>query len=230
MNLAEVMTGCEFTNTYNIYKKKAGKEKKKGKKIWKAKEKSSYYQRNCIQHNCREFKLKVKNINRADDEADDETCLKMDRPCTCTCLCLNRPFITVNYVENENDTYLGKIKDPYDFCNHFYIVYDRDDKEIYKIEAYCYQCGLVCMGYPCEPCERVEFKIKDLRTGEECPPLIKKNKDCLKAMISDADNFALEFPKNSSWEDRTLLMAATLFIDYMLFEEKGGNQGGVGVQ
>lgn len=230
MDLAEVLTGCEFQNTYNIFKKKEGKEKKKGKKIWKAKEKSTYCQRNCVPQGCRAFDLKIKNVNRVDEEADTETCLKLKRPCTCTCLCCNRPFITVNYVENDNDIYIGKIRDPYDFCNRFFIIYDKDDKEIYKLEAYCCQCGLVCKGYPCEPCERVEFLLTDLRTKEQLSPLIKKNKDCLKAMLSDADNFALEFPKNSNWEERSLLMAATLFIDYMMFEEKGGNQGQIGIQ
>lgn len=229
MDLAEVLTGCEFENTYNIYKKKPGKDKKKGKKIWKAKEKATYCQRNCVAQGCRAFDLKVKNINRADDEADNETCLKMQRPCTCTCLCLNRPFITVNYVENENDIYLGKIKDPYDFCNRFFIVYDKDGKEIYKAEANCCQCGMICMGYPCEPCEFVKFKLTDLRSGTVLSPLIKKNKDCLKSMLSDADNFALEFPADANWEDRSLLLATILFIDYMVFEEKGGNQNGAGL-
>ena len=83
---------------------------------------------------------------------------------------------------------------------------------------------MVCAQYPCEKCEKVTFKVTDLRTGEECDPLIKQNKDCLKAMISDADNFALIFPKNANWQERTLLMGTVLFIDYMVFEEKGGNQ------
>ena len=49
-------------------------------------------------------------------------------------------------------------------------------------------------------------------------------------MISDADNFALEFPQTANWEERSLLLGAILFIDYMMFEEKGGNQGAVGIQ
>lgn len=41
-------------------------------------------------------------------------------------------------------------------------------------------------------------------------------------MISDADNFGVDFPVDMGWEDRTLLMCTILFIDYMMFEEKGG--------
>lgn len=36
----EVVSGCEVNNKYGIYKKKEGKNKKKGKKLWKAKEKA----------------------------------------------------------------------------------------------------------------------------------------------------------------------------------------------
>ena len=43
-------------------------------------------------------------------------------------------------------------------------------------------------------------------------------------MLSDADNFAIDFTPQMDWEDRSLLLATALFIDYMLFEEKGGNQ------
>jgi Scramblase len=55
--------------------------------------------------------------------------------------------------------------------------------------------------------------------------LTKKSKGCLKAMISDADNFDLVFPPGATWQQKALLIASTLFIDYRLFEEKdGGNQ------
>lgn len=220
LNLAEVISGCDFENTYNIYKKIPGKEEKKGQKIWKAKEKSNYCSRNFVAQTCRAFKLKVKNINRVDEDAEDQVCLTLKRPCTCSFCCFNRPFISITYTENGQNMYLGKIQDPYDFCNRNFLIFDKDDQEIYKIEAGCCQLGIICQGFPCQSCEFVKFGLTDLRTGEEEAPLVKKNKDCLKSMISEADNFALEFPQKADWEERSLLMGAILFIDYMMFEEK----------
>lgn len=43
----------------------------------------------------------------------------------------------------------------------------------------------------------------------------------MKNMLSDADNFGVDYPREMSWEHRTLVMSAMLLIDYMMFEDKG---------
>jgi len=53
-------------------------------------------------------------------------------------------------------------------------------------------------------------------------------KDCVKNMMGDADNFSIPFPQGATFRDRALLIAAGLLIDYRMFEEKGGAQGGSG--
>ena len=70
----EIVTGCEIENKYNIYRKKEGKNKKKGKKLWKAKEKSGCFSRNCLSNPCRAFDIKIKNITQSDE---DLTCLRV---------------------------------------------------------------------------------------------------------------------------------------------------------
>ena len=47
-------------------------------------------------------------------------------------------------------------------------------------------------------------------------------------MISDADNFFLEFHNNSNGEDRALLLAAIFLLDFIYFErgDMGSNAGG----
>lgn len=40
----------------------------------------------------------------------------MERPCTCTFLCLARPEMTVSFVENGTNTFFGKIKNPCLLC------------------------------------------------------------------------------------------------------------------
>jgi hypothetical protein len=59
--------------------------------------------------------------------------------------------------------------------------------------------------------------------------MTKKSKGCIKSAISNADNFDIPFPMQSGWKERALLLAATLFIDYRMFEDKGNNQGSVKV-
>ena len=61
--------------------------------------------------------------------------------------------------------------------------------------------------------------------------ITQRTPGCLKAAFTDTDVFALVFPPNSSAEDRALLMAATLFVDFRFFEknpnnnnQNGGNQ------
>lgn len=41
-------------------------------------------------------------------------------------------------------------------------------------------------------------------------------------MVGDADNFSLIFPRGASKEDKALLLAVTLMMDYMYFEDKDG--------
>jgi hypothetical protein len=110
------------------------------------------------------------------------------------------------------------------------------------------QCG-VCWGAgcPCETCQTVHFKIQHGISGQKFhngAKLIKKSPGCIKAMISDADNFYCKFPpvqpgqggehgsgfKGATAIDKCLFMAATLLLDYQYFEEKADkrkqNNGG----
>lgn len=61
-DLAEVITGCETRNKYYVYWKKGNKVSKKGKKLWKAKEKSGCLSRVCLSNQCRGMEIKVTNL------------------------------------------------------------------------------------------------------------------------------------------------------------------------
>ena len=58
--------------------------------------------------------------------------------------------------------------------------------------------------------------------------LLKEGKSCLKNAIGNADNFKLIFPKGASKQDKALLLASVLLLDYCYFEEKQGNNAQVG--
>merc|ERR1712178_554852 len=75
-DVMEFVTGCEFPNIYYAYARK-GIDKKKGKKEFKFKEKSSFYER-CLQGSCKPYKMKVYNEQKVED---DKVCMRMKKDC-----------------------------------------------------------------------------------------------------------------------------------------------------
>jgi hypothetical protein len=57
----EVMTGCETKNRYYVYARNADGSKKFGRVLFKAKESTKCYERNCHPAACRSTDMKVKN-------------------------------------------------------------------------------------------------------------------------------------------------------------------------
>ena len=212
----EVFTGCEMENKYKIYKKHKDKTKKIGKILYKAKEKSGCCSRNCLIPQCRPMQVKIKNISSLDE---DPTCLKISKDCNCMCFCLNRPFINIDYCEEGQNEFIGKIEYPFNCCDFNFIVYDNNDNKVFKIFTECCQCGICCAGCGCEKTEKVDFVIYDVN-DKKIGFVRKRNKDCLKSVFSDADNFGVDFDVSWDWKIRSILLGTMLFIDYMMFEEK----------
>ncbi len=164
----------------------------------------------------------MKVENRADDESLSNDCLLIEKPCTCTILWCNPPFINVTYVENGNSQFIGKICYPYNFCEIFcdrrIEIFDKNNNKRFTISAECCQCGLLCRSYACESCQTVEFRIFSQNSNTAESQLIKKNRNYLKACFTDNDNYGVTFTPSMNWEDRSLLLAAAMFIDYIMFE------------
>jgi hypothetical protein len=215
-DLMEMFTGCEQNNTYQVFP--LGKDgDKKGKKIFKCKEKSSFCAKQCMSGDCRPFQMKI-NLEDDSEELDNEPFLLLDRPCKCTCYCFNRPEMTVTYVEDGKSEYVGKIRDPWTCFNIVNEIYDKDNNLKYIVDGSCFQIGMHCKG-PLECCETIDFDIKT-PSGEVISTLQKRSPGCAKAMMSNSDNFAVNFPANATKEDKALLMCTTLFLDFRYFEEK----------
>jgi len=224
----EAFSGCETENVYEVYGVNKDGEKK-GKAIFKCKEKSGCCSRQFMSAECRPFIVTINTVDDEFEELDNEPFLKIERPCKCTCYCFNRPEITVTWVEGGRNEYLGKIKDPWNWCDLLVTVQDKNNEIRYKIDGSCCQLGMHCKA-PCEPCQTIDFEIKS-PGGDNVGHLTKKSQGCFKAMISDSDNFAMTFPANATKEDKALLMCAIIFLDFRYFEENpnGGkkNKGGV---
>jgi len=223
-DIMEMMTGCEFPNQYYAYARK-GKEKKKGKKEFKFKEKSSFYDR-CLQGSCKPYKMKVYNEQKVED---DKICMRCKKDCRCTFYCFNRPEMEVWYTEGDAEHYLGKAVDPFDFCNFGYVLKNENDQTEFRVKASCCQLYF-WIKCPCKACNVVKFEIKSADTDELVGELVRTGRDCLKNMImdEDGDTFTVDFPKNTTWRQRAMLMNLVVFIDFSMFEDTSGQGQGRG--
>lgn len=223
-DILEAMTGCDTPNRYYVYEQNtAGGAKKK--KIFKCKEKSGWCARNYLSSDCKPFDMEIKKCFKDEDYDNEEVVIKLERDCQCTCYCFNRPTMKVYNTERGQKIYVGKVVDSWDCCNYSYTVYDSSDQVRFFIKASCCQLGFCCKC-PCEPCEKIEF---DLWSGDkekpEAPILKLGTGSCLKNAMGSADNFSVTFPMAATWQDKTLLLASVLMIDFMQFEEKNGGSG-----
>ncbi|CAD8119148.1 unnamed protein product [Paramecium sonneborni] len=97
-------------------------------------------------------------------------------------------------------------------------IYDSENNLKYMIEA------STCQKYfwfrcPCsEECNQVDLEIK-LPDGVVVAPIQKQLKNCCQKQNQDyySDNLKVLFPQKASKEDKALILAATIFIEFSYF-------------
>ncbi len=125
--------------------------------------------------------------------------LKFDFNSGCGFLCLFRPEMEVFFVEGGQNEKLGKVVHPFQFlCSKIMEVYDANDSLRFIIKGgFC--CQVCCSEWTvCEPFGAAVGNMKRSRTKKDC-------------------GWSVLFPKDSSGEDRALLVAAKMMIDVMYF-------------
>jgi hypothetical protein len=215
MEFLEMITGCETKNRYNVFIRNPD-----GSYVYlfKAKEDSGFCVRQCCSSDRRPFSMKLKWMKYG-NETDDfsKPLLSFEKPFKCTCCCFNRPEMTG--INHEDGSRFGKIIDDWRCCNPSLEVFTETNLKKYKISGECCQCGLMCAF-----CADVTFYIYDAHCKEEIPSnalgsIVRKRKDPLKAILSDADNFDIYFPENANAYEKLMIIGATLMLDYTYFEE-----------
>jgi Scramblase len=206
----EILLGVELENTYSIM----DIDEQRGATLFKAKEKSSCCSRNFTSGESRPFNIKIENqLDR------DRICIWLEKPQTCTILCANRPTLEV-YVVNETTNakiYLGKVIDPYDFCEFSFEVRDHNDQIVYTLHTPKCQQAMLCPTMPCNECKKVDFDVRD--AAKNSVTIAKRRgKGLLSNLYSDADLFELNFTPTMPWNHRVLLFSTILFIDFMMFD------------
>ena len=222
MNMTEVITGINTANTYQIFELSGSGEPLR-KQIFECKETSDCCDRMCVSPECRAISLDIRKVPMNIDYAA-ETVIRLVRECQCTCFCCNRPEMKIYYVEGGQNLYLGRVFDPFDCCSNNYDVFDGNNNKKFHVEAECCQLGFCCQC-PCDSCQNIEFKLWSGDKQRQESSIWKRGAGCAKEAISLVDNFSVPFPMGSSWQDKALLIALTLMIDYLQFEEQPGNGG-----
>merc|ERR1719408_108354 len=138
--------------------------------------------------------------------------LRMERPCSCTCCCLNRPVLFIH--DGGSGELLGSLSDPCTCCNLVFMLRDGQGNDVLRADGGCCQWGLCC-PMPCGPCATVEFPVSDARTVQQVAHIQKKVPSCMTwCFASDVDNYKIEFGGVQSPQYKALLMALAIFIDF----------------
>ena len=164
---------------------------------------------------CKPFEMRVVN----NLSPLQEVVFSMHREFTCTFFCHNRPEMKLYYTENNQNLYLGKVVDVWNCCNYSFQIYDANNSVRYSIKANCCQCGINNEA-PCDSCQRAEFQVWSGNEQRLESTFVKLGQGAIKNMFGVSENFSLPFPIGATWQDKALLMASILMIDFMIFEEK----------
>jgi len=222
--MLEMLTGCETENRYKVYAADQGLERV-GRPIFKCKEKSGFFARNCLSGDCRPFEMKVVHEDREEDDDVDDMILHLNRSCKCTVCCMNRPEIAVTLKEQGDNRYLGKVVSDWACCDMLFTVYDDSNNIVYKVSGNCCQWGLYC-NCPCQSCAKILFNIQT-PSGDPVGEIYKIYNGVIKEYLTDTDNFCCVFPEASTPESKALLLAAVLFIDFRYFEQSPAQNNGL---
>eukprot|EP00825_Cyclidium_porcatum_P016629 TRINITY_DN19584_c0_g1_i1.p1 TRINITY_DN19584_c0_g1~~TRINITY_DN19584_c0_g1_i1.p1 ORF type:complete len:396 (-),score=30.47 TRINITY_DN19584_c0_g1_i1:367-1554(-) len=221
LEIWEILCGCETQNSYGIFSGDCNGQKTYTQ-IFKAKERSECCQRMILPGHCRSFNMNISSkipVNRHDlTDFEKFIFLRMKRPYRCTYLCFERPIMEVSTVEQGVEKYIGKIINPFSCCDLILEIYNKDNNLDYTVKGDICQLGIQCRGFPCEACQEVRLDVLD-KDNHVLKPLTKRSPGCLKAMISDVDEFSVVFPDGASVYQKSLLISATLFMDYLFFED-----------
>mmetsp|Transcript_132397 Transcript_132397/g.247560 ORF Transcript_132397/g.247560 Transcript_132397/m.247560 type:complete len:259 (+) Transcript_132397:55-831(+) len=155
----------------------------------------------------------------------NEKAFTLNRPCTLTCCCFNRPSMELTDASGKT---LGYMTDPCAMCDLTFTVKDPSGEPVVKASGGCCQWGLCC-PLPCGPCAEVNFGLTDAKSGAELGNVQKKVPGCCKFFLApDVDNYKIDFGKITNPQYKALVMCLSMFIDFRYFndnkndDDKGG--------
>merc|ERR1719330_1968091 len=123
--LLEAVSCFEQQNMYVVY---AGEGT--DQQLFWVQENSSCIQRNCLPPDCAPWTLSFHDLQQPVPDGQsgkhNPEFLRIERPCSFTCLCFNRPEATITEVPSGR--VLGSLRDPWACCNFTYELKDATAK------------------------------------------------------------------------------------------------------
>lgn len=121
--------------------------------------------------------------------------------------------------QNESRKFLGRVSLPYHLFNKNAVVYDDSNTPLYNIQANGMQCQFCFFVTPSGPCREAVFTISDYRQAKEIPlgHIYKRWSTCPKICCSTAPWYIIDFPEESDWKQRILILVAIQLIDQHYF-------------
>lgn len=215
--------GCEVPNIYHIF----GYTQQGFRYLFKCKEKSDWFMRNCCPAINREFNMEILHIlptNLMDNFA--KPFVNAYKPYSISMCCLFRPeiFLTLS----EGNAKIGTVYSLFSLCTPEFEVYDGKDQLKYIATANCCQFGLLCSKSFCGKLSEALFEIHNPKNMKVIGTITKQCANFAE-LFTDADSYVINFPINANAYDKLLIIALSLLIDYKYFEsgpsdKKGGRR------
>ena len=196
LELMEALTGCETPNRYNVFFIDKDRQKKF---LFKCKEDSNWFCRNCVPSNSRSFYMKMQHFISSNKSTDyKQTIAEFERPFMFTCFCCCRPQMDGYFKGEDTIDVTGK-----------------------NLIEYC-QCGFFARDISVGKCYEVDFWIyendADISNTKPVGNIHKVFKG-LSELVTDSDAFILTFPKKAKAIERIMLIASVIMLDYRFYED-----------
>lgn len=188
------------------------------KYLFRAKEliKSNDY--TCGEYMKKPFCLNIEHVLNDSSEIKTKEFAFAERNFQFPCFCFCRPELKVRMQKNKN--ICGKIVLPFSFGDKKYKIYDKNNKLKYIVDTSFCNSGIFCSTNCCGYTSKVNFYIYNEK--KEKYGTIKRRPGKYKEFIDVINCYEINFPKNSSFEDKFLLICTAFMIENEIYENKWG--------
>lgn len=204
----ELITGCETCNKYYIF----GLGKRGYKFLFKCEENTDCFMKFFCPTSLKAINMKLLHISSPKTKNSNKIVSNIFKPFRCTCFCFCRPVLVLTL--EESNEIIGKIIEKYSCCEQIYEVINRQNKLKYLVKGSYTQCGLLCSNAVCGKTYDVNFSIffhdKEEPIGNIEKHIIDKEKG--------EESFQVNLPSDANSDDKLLLLAIGLMINYQYFE------------
>ena len=203
-------------NLYNVFTK----NKSNIKYLFRTKELMPCTDYSCCEYIAKPFSLSLDHVISMGEDINTRQFATAQKSCTIPCFCFCRPEFEVKMSDN-NKTSIGKITLPYSCGDTEYKIYTGTNQLKYIIDTECCQYGIICPKNCCGYFPEVFFDIFNDKYQKD--GTIERKPGEFKEFMHVLDCYQIYFPKDSTIEDKILLICAVFMIEHEIFRDKWGS-------